>query len=304
MGIFNLFNKKIEVAPGIKLSKKLASYWPQIETTLLPFIRIDAKPAGKLSVEQSKFGGPPILPKDFPYPTDSNGNRMFPLAQLNFAEIPPLEGFPTKGWLQFYISTNDNFGIDFHHRTSQRDFRVLYFEDIDINNVQTGFDFISNESMYDNSPVSIQHALSFHKAEEYVGAHDIAFRKTIGMGARTLAQSVGSSANDLLSELYEALPAHGHKIGGYAYFGDRDPRADKKYQEQIPRFDEYILLLQIASVPPASTGAAPDIMWANNGVGNFFIHPDHLRKRDFTSVAYNWDSQKEQGIRDPEGDPD
>ena len=303
MGIFNLFNKKT-VAPGIRLSKKLAAYWPQIAPTLLPYIKIEATPSASLPFEKSKFGGPPVLPKNFRYPTDTDGKRMFPLAQLNFGEIPPLEGFPNRGWLQFYISTNDNFGIDFHHRTSQRNFRVLYFEEMDMNNIQTDFDFIANELMYENSPITHQHVLHFTKSEEYAGAHDIRFRKAMGMGAKTFAQSFGSSAEGILGELYQQLPAQGHKIGGYAWFGDRDPRADKKYQDQIPHFDEYVLLLQIASVPSRQADTAPEIMWANNGVGNFFIHPEHLQKRDFSSVAYNWDSQKEKGIRDPEGDAD
>lgn len=305
MGILNLFNKKTEVAPGVALSKRLMPYWPQIQSTLLPYIKIEARPADKLSFAQSKFGGPPILPKDFPYPTDSEGNKMFPLAQLNFTEMPPLEGFPTEGWLQFYISTNDNYGIDFQHRTSQKDFRVLYFKEIDENNIQTDFDFITGEAMYDNSPVSLQHALSFTLAEEYVGALDIRFKKTTGMNARKFADSFGPAASAaVLEELLEQFPANGHKAGGYAYFGDRDPRNDKRYQEDIPRFDEYILLLQIASVPSPDDNIPPNIMWANNGVGNFFIHPEHLRNRDFSSVAYNWDSQKEEGIRDPEGEED
>jgi uncharacterized protein YwqG len=304
MSIFNLFNKKTEVAPGFALSKRLTPYWPQIESTRLPYIKIEAKPADNLSFAQSKFGGPPVLPKDFAYPTDTDGKPMFPLAQLNFAEMPTLEGFPAKGWLQFYISTNDNFGIDFHHRTSQKNFRVLYFEDIDENNIQTNFDFITKRDMYDYSPVSVQHALSFSLQEEYVGAHDIRFKKALGMSATKLAQTFRASAAIVLAELYQQLSANGHKIGGYAYFGDRDPRVDKKYTDQIPDFGEYILLLQIASVPPPTEDAAPDIMWANYGVGNFFIHPEHLRKRDFSSVAYNWDSQKEAHIRDPYGEDD
>lgn len=301
MGILDLFNRKTEVSPGIQLSRKLAPYWPQLQTTLLPYIKIEATPAAHLSPAQSKFGGAPLLPAHIPWPTDSNGKRMFPLAQINFAEVPQLEGFPTQGWLQFYISTNDNFGIDFMHRTSQKDFRVLYFKEIDQANVHTDFDFINQEKMYDNAPVAVQHALHFSSAQGYVGAQDIRFKKAFGMSAKRLAESMASP--NILEELHAQFPAYGHKVGGYAYFGDRDPRGDRTYQQYIPGFDEYILLLQIASVPN-SQSEAPDIMWANNGVGNFFIHPDHLRQLDFSSVAYNWDSQKEEDIDDPQTDED
>ncbi|MBQ9182646.1 MAG: DUF1963 domain-containing protein, partial [Neisseriaceae bacterium] len=40
-----------------------------------------------------------------------------------------------------------------------------------------------------------------------------------------------------------------------------------------------VLLLQIES--------DEGIMWGDCGVGNFFIRPDDLRKRDFSKVLFN-----------------
>lgn len=31
------------------------------------------------------------------------------------------------------------------------------------------------------------------------------------------------------------------------------------------------------------------LKWGENGIANFFIHPDDLKKRDFSKVLYNWD---------------
>jgi uncharacterized protein YwqG len=30
-------------------------------------------------------------------------------------------------------------------------------------------------------------------------------------------------------------------------------------------------------------------MWGDMGVGNFFIHPDDLAKKDFSKIFYTWD---------------
>lgn len=68
-----------------------------------PFIKIKAKTKDHLRLWQSKFGGLPYFPKEFQYPTDSNGQAMFLLAQINFSETPKLESFPKKGILQLYV---------------------------------------------------------------------------------------------------------------------------------------------------------------------------------------------------------
>ena len=50
------------------------------------------------------------------------------LAQVNFSEMPPLEGFPTKGILQFYIAGENVHGLNFENPEEQKGFRVIYHE--------------------------------------------------------------------------------------------------------------------------------------------------------------------------------
>lgn len=58
----------------------------------------------------SKFGGKPYLPPGFTYPTRCGSDvPLLFLAQLNFARLPKLPGFPESGILQFYAA------IDAHH---------------------------------------------------------------------------------------------------------------------------------------------------------------------------------------------
>ena len=68
----------------------------------------------------------------------------------------------------------------------------------------------------------------------------------------------------------------GHRIGGYPEFTQEDPRA------QVPAFREYVQLMQLDSDDKHT-------MWGDAGVGHLFIHPDDLRRRDFSRVMYSWD---------------
>ena len=82
-------------------------------------------------------------------------------------------------------------------------------------------------------------------------------------------------AEELEDLSFESFPTNGHKIGGYAYFTQQDPRIGND------KFKDYILLLQIDT--------DDQIMWGDSGVANFFIHPADLARKDFSKVMYNWD---------------
>ena len=53
----------------------------------------------------SKVGGRPYLVQPDDHPVDRFGNPLAFIAQLNFAELPNLLGFPGQGLLQFFITT-------------------------------------------------------------------------------------------------------------------------------------------------------------------------------------------------------
>jgi uncharacterized protein YwqG len=72
--------------------------------------------------------------------------------------------------------------------------------------------------------------------------------------------------------------ADGHKIGGYPYFTQYDPRAYTRYSDC-----DFNLLFQM------DTDWPENIMWGDAGVGNFFIREEDLRNCDFSHVLYNWD---------------
>ncbi|NES65387.1 MAG: DUF1963 domain-containing protein, partial [Okeania sp. SIO2D1] len=66
------------------------------------------------------------LPKGFDYPKTPEGEYLYLLAQINFAETPHLESFPEKGILQFYITNDDRYGLpDSEDVFEQNRYRIL-----------------------------------------------------------------------------------------------------------------------------------------------------------------------------------
>ena len=266
----------VEVAPGIHYPRALAAHWEEIKKTKRPFIKIEATPGFPENLSASKFGGYPCIPKGFTWPVDSEGNYLYPLAQINFSELPPLEGYPTSGFLQFYISTNDIYGINFDDKQQQTDFRVLFFEESELSNPEDNFDFLDETMTSENTPLSSPHVLHFTAKDDYVGMADFKGGDTpSGINITELIEQTPPVTAKLENFIWNEFIGNGHKIGGYAYFTQYDPREEGEPSE------DYILLLQIDS--------DEKIMWGDAGVGNFFIHPDDLAMKDFSKVIYNWD---------------
>lgn len=283
MNFFDFFRRKKEPRPaeqskvllpdGKLASSKLAAVLPQLEPLVRPCIRITASAANDLLLFDSKFGGYPYWPAEKPWPKDSEGRYMYPLAQLNFSQVPPLPGYPEKGILQFYLSADDLYGLNMDHQTDQTNFRVVYYEDTRATALDN-FHFLEQQQSDSDFPVHRQMELSFSVDKDYYSFFDVRFEGELPEEFMAGVQH-GKEYAMIEDELVKLYPDDGHKIGGYAFFTQSDPRHNEAYRD-------YILLLQIDS-------QADDICWGDAGVGNFFIHPDDLVKKDFSRVLYNWD---------------
>ena len=84
-----------------------------------------------------------------------------------------------------------------------------------------------------------------------------------------------SDEEDLINDTFYIC---GHKILGYPFFTQWDPREDDEMYKN-KKYDT--LLLQIDSVG--------DILWGDSGVGNFFINEEDLKNKNFNNVMYTWD---------------
>jgi uncharacterized protein YwqG len=246
----------------------LEEYKSEIEKFKLETIRITATPntnKSLLSLTQSKFLGIPFFPSSLEYPKNKLGKPLIMWAQLNFEEIPHLESFPQKGILQFFLSPV------FWDDIREGDLRIFYHENLAQETIMD-FSFLEPE-LYEDCPIHIEHSLSFKKEVEYGSTEDIRF--TPKFNGKTFYEFAEPLTNEQKEELTKSFHICGHKLGGYAYFTQTDPR---EYDRKIR---DHLLLLQIDT--------DDKIMFGDAGVCNFFISEEDLRNTIFTNVYYNWD---------------
>jgi hypothetical protein len=88
--------------------------------------------AAATTAYQSKIGGTPYLPKNAEYPYHAEKKHPLTLvAQINFAEVPPLPGFPERGILQVFVDGLDyGLGNDFENLSEQAGWRIMYYPEL------------------------------------------------------------------------------------------------------------------------------------------------------------------------------
>ncbi len=228
---------------------------------------------------QSKVGGLPYLPQDFDYPTTSDGEPLAFLAQINFADMPSLPDFPTQGILQFFIANDDLYGLNFVDMTDQSTFRVVYHADVvqDMEQLQSDLPTLV-EPVLSPLPEGADFGMVFHKTVQAITTDSAVFAPKI-LDTASLYEFKPADGQELgeFFKSYDSIDQKQHRIGGYAFFTQTDPR------EYNTTFSDYILLFQLDS------DHKHDILWGDVGVGGFFIHPNDLKALDFSKVFYNWD---------------
>ena len=258
----------------VELSPELEVYRARIEATVKPYVEIKLTDNAQPTWWQSKFGGVPYLPKGFECPKTVNGEYLYLLAQINFAEVPNLKDFPDKGILQFYlVADEDCYGLDFENPQLQNNFRVIYFADLELSeeNLVTDFSFLPSIKKDELlMPFEGCCGLDFQQKFGAISIHDYRF---------DLFDLYADEFQNIYEEYWDKLSLQGHKLGGYPNFTQNDPR------EEIPQAHEYILLLQMDT----DSNDTIDICWGDAGIGNFFIKRSDLLRCDFSQVLYNWD---------------
>ena len=250
------------------------------EQTKREYIAVHTNPCADMTVYQSKLGGVPYLPAGAAYPH----SKLHPeqplelLIQINFAEMPHLEDFPTQGILQIFINPADDryFGCD-----SQ----IKHFAHLTLEN-QSEYRIIYHEAVGESAPIPeipcgclIEQTaqLIFEKKIGYMpyqtGSHedfDEAFMAVYNQFADEEAFYPEDIEGCELALEKHFMTRAGHKIGGY-----QDDIWDAKWMRTE------VLLLQIAS-----DGC---ITWGDDGIAHFAISRADLQKRDFSRVKYTWE---------------
>ena len=260
-------------------------------TTQREVIHISLSLADNLVLTDSKFGGTPYIPKDGTLPTSVDGKPLFMLAQINCEQLPENTLYPKKGLLQFWIATTEAplYGLDYEAPCSNDFKRVIYYptfgEALPID------DFINDYTFDDeNLPFNFkrQFALHFKKDTESISLEERAasqfffekWNEAFSTHITTIDEFFDEVPDDICEEInvYLLKEPTGHKIGGYPYFIEYDPR-----EENDPHT---FLLLQI----DIDNVEGEEICWGNlGGVANFFISPEDLDNYKFDNIFFHWE---------------
>lgn len=231
----------------------------------LEHIQTSAKSSIKLTLKKeaatltdSKVGGKPWLPPQMPYPQDEEGKNYLFIAQINWAQMPRLDGYPARGLTSFFVKEDDTFGL------IDQSFQVLHFEEVfDTQEI----DPFQPEDPDVYSPVlGGPYKLTGKLESQYVPYRD---PQAVNFQLPTDEDEVA------YSKYWDLADASGSRIGGYPYFT----------QENVNQ-NGWELLLQLDM-----EGDNYDyyVSWGDSGVGNFFIRREDLLRLDFSKASYTWD---------------
>lgn len=243
-----------------------------------------------LNLTDSKFGGLPYISTDADTPKDSNDNQLALLAQINCSDLPENTLYPKDGLLQFWISRNDDFGLD-----NKKDYCVKYIENIENNitkeSILTKYKLLDEENHEEYSPFNKKNtsfALKFEKGISTITSTDFLFEdialKTIHelFPDENIEDLYNDLERDVFNTLFKAFNGVDHAIGAYPTFTQWDPRNPEEK-------DAYgITLLQVESYWNNDSNSS-EIMWGDSGVANFFINKEKLEHLNFEDVLFNWD---------------
>lgn len=253
--------------------------------TMLPVVTLKIEPA-ETTVFNSKFGGTPYLPEGFSYPKNPHGTPLRLLAQLNLSELPKVPDFPEEGILQFYIDgTDDVMGLDFDDQRSQAGFRVVYHETVIADESKLAAPPALEETEDSYFPFSGEFKVTGKAGTMPLPTEDYRFHNKYQALYNKVKHTNLERVWDLdeANDICEEFSFTGHRMGGYPFFTQNDPR---EYEDALNAYT--IMLFQMDS-DHGINGNNWDILWGDCGVANFFITPEQLKNRDFSKVLYNWD---------------
>ena len=271
---------------------------------LKPFV-----PAEPLPQTASKFGGRPYLPAGESAPTNEKGEPLGMIAQINCAELPENDFYPATGLLQFWMDPNDEeclWGFDYENPTSQKNFRVIYYETLGEPNPDAPFPNVDwDEGGWpiggfdcESGPLEIEYGMTFEVREQGVTASGYDYYDVFGAKwdetypdenlpeahENPYKNQARREALYELTEPFESEEEYSH-VGGYPFFVQNDPRDEFK---ELRGHTVNLLTIVSESENEENEDEEIEIMWGDAGAANWLITPEALAARDFTNVAFEW----------------
>lgn len=288
---------------GRPTSTSALSEW--VYSLSIPCARL-APRNGPAVATSSFIGGHAYLPAGMSWPEIDGLPAAF-VGQFNFAEIPPVPGFPTSGLLQWFVSSADDLGGSVGD-AADAGVALRWFTDLSVESVAppdapTPFTAARDAGVLVRSPWDGTYV--DHKGV-LVDGDD---RRLVPVAARLarmaphwndlptgidltplrqLADELSASSDDL-EDVWQSyirgslsrfpdLEA-GSSVGGSPSFTQSDPRGASGYLPATSSAGN--LLVELDSEQFGG--------WGDGGIGHLFGDPAGLVRGDLTAIRYHWD---------------
>lgn len=260
-------------------------------------IYIKAEKVDDLSLEESKFGGFPFVPLGGAIPTNAEGSQLALLAQINCAQLPENNMYPSDGWLQVWCLEDEMYGFCSDTIQPETNQKVLYIpagtQGEPLERVVAMYQPYTNEEcplwFVDEQGAIWGMRLSFTHGQQGITYSDGRFRDLfLDRWNKRYPEQAVENFYDLPDEIFENMvdshdgPDCAHQLGGYPYFTQYDPRYEFDSAE-LAKYTE--VLFQIDS----QFDTKWDLCWGDAGVRNLFISRENLEALDFSDLLYNFD---------------
>lgn len=250
-----------------------AAFAARLEAMRLPSLQLEAMPDSPRQTLGTRIGGPAWLPDGEAWPCGRDGRPMEFLAQLDFAELPPLPDYPVSGLLQFFVARDDRYGADFDD-PARSDVHLAWRPESPTGgrlHPQPALEELDSSPFDDESVRASGLSLRAAPGSRLPSQDSVAVEQVLAEMGIADAANVG----DLLDPLLDADEPPNQFVGGHPRFVQWDFRK--------PGFrDDYDrVLLQLDS--------RSGLIWGDCGWAVFMIRRADLLVCDFSRPAFTWD---------------
>lgn len=225
-------------------------------------------------VTDSYVGGHPFLPAGAQWPLGANGQVMHFVAQVNFAEVPPLPGFPASGLLQMFVEADDTWGLTFDDTMGVVGFHCRW---------HTAADLRQPSTATSSSPIPVP-LDAYSPVADSTTPRRIEFTPTrmLPQGWEHLDTDAARHPRgfEVLAELWEeeegladaTLDGWDVQVGGWPSFVQAPP--------PVPADRASHLILAF--------GSNDLMMWGDVGTAHLFGDPSALAQGDLSGLWWEW----------------
>ena len=250
-----------------------------------------------LPVTSSKFGGVPYLPEGVDAPTNSHGDPLGRIAQINCAELPDNDIYPKTGIVQFWMNLADGlWGMDFENPIAQDNTRLMYYPELGIPNANAALPRVDWDDVgWPICPEDVELALSFEViqqgdvilSEDFFDAFVEQWNSLYPDQTIEELDELDDLSDELVTDFLDDFTEF-HKIGGKPIFVQNDPR---EFEDNLKNYTVDLLTIVSEDVRDPRGGEDSrniEIMWGDMGTANWLITPEQLAARDFSQVLFEW----------------